>query len=124
MFDFAGIANAFSSAHGGPFHAATINHDGTPTYDSGGSITAPGTPTSEACTVQVDIATLAMRGDTDFQERDVRLLVLGVDALTTTPTITVTAGPFAGTTYALRSVTRDPAALGWECRGRAIAGGA
>lgn len=120
MFDYAAFATSFSSANGGPFHAASANYAGDPLTDAGGSITSPGTPTSFPCECQVDVVTLAMRADADFQERDVRLLIIGLDALTTDASIVISAGPYIGF-YELKSVARDPAAFGWECRGRAVA---
>lgn len=116
---FAQVASAVGAAVGGPYHAGLLLSDGTPVKDAGGSITTPGTPTQTACTVQVDAVTEAMRADADFLERDVRLLILGPAALTTAPQVSVTAGPFAGAVYELRSVTRDPLGCGWECRARA-----
>lgn len=120
MFDFAGMATAFSSMNGGPYWAATINHAGTPITDDGGSIITPGTASTQPCTVQVDVVTQSMRLDDDFQERDVRLIILGVDALTIEPSVTITdpMSPFYGNTYELKTTGRDPAALGWECRAR------
>jgi hypothetical protein len=118
MFDFAGMADAFSSANGGPFHPGTVTYPGTPDVDAGGSIISPGTPIVQDCMVQRDICTEQMRSDADFQERDVRLIITGLDALTTEAAVEILAGPHAGA-YALRTATRDPAAFGWECRGRA-----
>ena len=56
---FAAIANGFSGIAGGPFVAARLTWPGTPTLDSGGSITAAGTPASVDCMAQVDAATEA-----------------------------------------------------------------
>lgn len=117
---FHDIALAVSSAVGGPHHAGTLNYPGEPVYDLGGSIIDPGTPYSVAVHVQVDNVTEAMRLDADFQERDVRLLILGPDALDSVPTVSVTDGPFSGQTYSIRSVSRDTLGFAWECRGRAI----
>jgi len=117
---FAQIANGFSAVFGGPFHDARLHYAGTPTIDAGGSITAPGTASTVNCRVQVDVVTEAMRRDTDFLERDVRLLIIGPALLTTEPDVEVVEGPFAGQRYSLRAVGRDPMGLGWECRGRAV----
>lgn len=117
---FRQIAGAVSEAVGGPYHAATLLFDGEPVYDDGGSIVTPGEPSELVCTVQVDAVTEAMRLDADFLERDVRLLVLGPNSLTTAPRVRVEAGPFAGQIYELRSVSRDPLGFGWECRARGV----
>lgn len=118
MFDFHAMASGFSALLGGPFNAATVNYPGTPVIDAGGSIISPGTPIVQDCMCQRDVCTEQMRADADFQERDVRLIITGLDALTTEATVIILAGPHVGT-YALRSATRDPAAFGWECRARA-----
>ena len=120
MFDFESAALAMSDRVGGPFHAANIIYRAAPATDAGGSITAPGGVTLVACKAQRDVCTEQMRAEEDFQEKDVRLIVLGVSSLDTSATITITEGPHVGS-YALRSATRDPAAFGWECRGRAVA---
>ena len=117
---FRDIALAVSGAVGGPYHAGTLNYPGEPVYDLGGSIVSPGSPSSVSIHVQVDNVTEAMRLDADFQERDVRLLILGPDALDSVPTVSVTAGPFSGQTYSIRSVSRDTLGFAWECRGRAV----
>jgi hypothetical protein len=121
---FAEIARSFSGMAGGPYHAARLLWPGTPTLDTGGSVTSAGTPTEADCEAQVDVATDAMRADADFQERDVRLLILA-DGLDTPPDDTarlaVDAGPNAGV-YSIRSTGRDPAGVGYECRGRLMPG--
>lgn len=121
---FAGIANGFSAMAGGPFTDATLWWAGTPVTDDGGSIVDPGTPVEADCRVQVDIATEAMRTDADFQQEDVRLLILSA-GLTTVPDeaaeVVIEAGDNAGR-YALQTVGRDPAGVGFECRARLIAG--
>jgi hypothetical protein len=68
---------------------------------------------------QVDVATQAMRADKDYQETDVRLLLIDIASVTIGQRVRVDAGPFAGKVYALQSATRDPAVCGWECRARA-----
>lgn len=119
MFDMEGIARGFSSAVGGGWWAASHIVETAATYDSGGSITTPGTASESECLAQVDLATQAMRLDTDFQETDVRLLVMGAAFLSINDRVEMAAGPKTGTIYVLRSVLRDPAGVGWECRGRA-----
>jgi hypothetical protein len=117
---FRQIAGAVSEAVGGPFHDGALLFDGEPVYDDGGSIVTPGEPSELVCTVQVDAVTEAMRLDADFMERDVRLLILGPASLTTQPRVRVDAGPFAGQTYELRYVARDPLGFGWDCRARGV----
>lgn len=112
MFDrlFADLAGHF----GAVFVAAEAVVPGAAQYDAGGSIIAPAEPTRRPCRVQVDAATQAMRQADGFLETDVRLLVLSLDGpLTTAARIVVN-----GASYALLSVSRDPAGVGWECRGR------
>jgi hypothetical protein len=121
MFDFAAIARGFSRVNGGPFHAATLLIDGPPVTDAGGSITTPAIWSSVPCMVQVDVTTEAMRSAEDYQETDVRLLLLNVSDVEIGQRVRVDAGPFAGKVYALQSATRDPAIFGWECRGRLAA---
>lgn len=121
---FAAIANGFSGIAGGPFVDGTLEWSGTPVTDDGGSIIAPGTPTKVACRVQVDVATEAMRADADFQQEDVRLLILSA-GLATVPDeqaeVAIPAGDNAGR-YALQTVGRDPAGVGFECRARLVPG--
>lgn len=119
---FASIATGFSEAFGGPYEAATAAWPGTATYDTGGSITAPGTPVSLDCRVQFDAVTQAMRGDVGFRESDVRLIVLAASItspIDTSAKIVVASGPNAGT-WELHSASLDPARIGWECRGRRV----
>lgn len=118
---FAAIATGFSALAGGPFSPATLRWPGEPTLDSGGSITTPGTPTEAACQAQVDIATEAMRADADFQQNDVRLLILSATAPDESASVEIIGGGHPGV-YALQSVSRDPAGVGYECRGRLLRG--
>lgn len=115
---FAGLATAV----GAPFYNATANWPGTPTYDTGGSITSPGTPVSLSCRAQFDSATEAMRQQEGFLETDVRILVLAdslAGTLDTKAKILVASGDYAGT-WALMTCVRDPASIGFECRGRKL----
>lgn len=118
---FRAIATGFSSLTGGPYHAATLRWPGTPTLDAGGSITAPGTPVEIDCQAQVDIATEAMRNDADFQARDVRLLILSDTAPDEAASLEIAGGDHPGV-YSIASVGRDPAGVGYECRGRLVRG--
>lgn len=121
---FASIANGFSGIAGGPFVDGVLWWAGTPTMDAGGSIIDPGTPIEVACRVQVDVATEAMRADADFQQNDVRLLILA-SGLSRVPDeaaeLSIAAGDHAGR-YALQTVVRDPAGVGFECRARLMPG--
>lgn len=120
---FSSLAQGFASQFGGPFYDGTAIWPGTPTYDSGGSITTPADPVTSDCQVQIDVATEAMRSDAGFIATDMRLLVLSsslTGTLDTTARVAVSAGPYEGTTWTLHSATRDPAGIGWECRGRQV----
>lgn len=119
---FADIALGFAAATGAGFHDAQAKWPGVPTRDTGGSITAPGTPIVKACSAQVDAATEAMRAEDGYQDKDVRILVLAatLDAeLDTEARLEVLAGPHVGT-YLLASVDRDPCGVYFECRGRVM----
>ena len=117
---FASIANGFSAMAGGPFTDATLWWAGTPVMDDGGSIIDPGTPVEADCRVQVDVATEAMRADVDFQQEDVRLLILsaGLPIVPDEAAEVVIAGGIHAGTYALQTVGRDPIGIGFECRAR------
>ncbi|WP_310533133.1 hypothetical protein [Novosphingobium sp.] len=125
MFDavFANLATSFSAVFGGPYEDATAKWPGSDAeYDTGGSITTPGTPVLLACKVQFDAVTQAMRADAGFLETDVRLIVLASSItapLDTRAKIIVTTGPNIGA-WELHSASLDPARIGWECRGRRI----
>lgn len=117
---FSQVANAVGAAFGGPFAASKLLYAGTPTYDDGGSIVVPGVPSEVDCSVQVDAVTEEMRADEDFMEKDVRLVILGPDALDTAPDVRINAGKFAGKRYSLQTCRRDPMGFGWECRAREV----
>ena len=116
---FANLATGFAATFGAPYHDAIAIWPGTPVLDSGGSIVTPGSAVELGCSAQVDRATEAMRSAADFLATDVRLLVLGLDALDDTAKITIATGPHAGV-WRLMSVERDPAAIGFDCRGRKL----
>ena len=120
---FASLAAGFAAQFGGPFYDGEAVWPGTPTYDSGGSITTAADLVHADCQVQIDVATEAMRADAGFIATDMRLLVLAATltgTLDTTARIEVSAGPYAGTAWTLHSAARDPAGIGWECRGRLV----
>lgn len=117
---FASIALSVSAAIGAGFHSAVARWPGTATFDDGGSIAVPGTPVEKTCSAQVDAATEAMRLQEGYRDTDVRLLVLAATLdgeLDTNASVELLAGPHAGA-WSLESVTRDPAGLCWEARGR------
>lgn len=119
---FGELATSLSRALGGPYFDAVVHYPGTPTFDDGGSIIAPGTAVELTCLAQVDVATDAMRLAKGFVDTDVRIMVLAsslVGVLTTDAEIEVQAGPGAGR-YSVQSVARDPLGLGYECRGRRV----
>lgn len=120
---FANLATGFAEQFGAPFGDATATWQGEATRDAGGSITAPGTPASYGCKAQFDAATQVMRQAEGFLETDVRVLVLAASidrTLDKDARISVASGKNAGT-WALLSVTRDPAGIGYECRARKVA---
>lgn len=120
---FADMALGISTAMGGPYHDALAKWIGTPTTDDGGSITSPGTPVAKSCSVQVDAASEQMRTDADFQEKDMRLLILAATLegdMDTGATVQVLEGPHEGE-WDIRSAARDPFGIYWECRGRLLA---
>lgn len=119
---FANLATGFAQTFGAPFIDAAATWPGAPTYDTGGSITTPGTPVSLTCKAQFDAPTQVMRLAEGFLETDARILVLAGSlsgTLDAAAKIVVASGANAGT-WALLSVTRDPAGIGYECRGRKL----
>lgn len=115
-----GIARTISARVGAGYFPGKVITTSGATFDTGGSITAPGVVTERDCFVQVDEATSAMRQAEGYAEGDVRLLVLAsglAGGLTPDARIEVTAGPHAGL-YSVRSAILDVAASHWDCRGR------
>lgn len=119
MFEamFAGFAEAVAAEYGGPYHPAVASWPGTPVEDSGGSIVSPGTPLRVDCSAQGDAATEAMRQAEGFADKDIRLIVIGLAGLDTDATVAIATGPHAGR-WSLQSCERDPAGVGFVCRGR------
>lgn len=119
---FAALATGFAAQFGGPFQDVSARWPGTPTYDTGGSITAAGTPVSLTCKAQFDVPTEAMRADPGFLESDMRLIVLAATlagTLDSAANIVVSSGPYAGT-WSLETCQGDPAGIGYECRARKL----
>jgi len=117
---FADIGLAFSAEMGGPYVDAEAVWPGTPVKDAGGSIITPGVPVYKPCKVQFDRATQDMRTAPDFLQTDLRILVLAATLggpLDTTAKIKVQSGSYGGT-WAILSCVRDPAGVGYVCRGR------
>ncbi|WP_313437274.1 hypothetical protein [Novosphingobium sp.] len=117
---FADIGLAFSQVLGGPYHSAQTIEQTDPVYDDGGSIVSPGGVVHRACSVQIDVATQAMRQADGFVDTDVRFIVLAATlagSLGTEARIEVLEGPFAGT-WSVSSLERDPVAAGWVGTGR------
>lgn len=118
---FADIALGVSAAIGGGYHPALAKWPGSADVDAGGSIVTPGDPLEVECSVQIDSATEGMRAADGFVDGDVRLLVLSATLqadLDTKATVEVLEGPYAGTSWMLQSVARDPCGIYFECRGR------
>ncbi len=116
----ADIGLAFSSAFGGPFHTARVVDQVAPVYDDGGSIITPGGVEYRACSVQIDVATTAMRATEAFVDTDVRFIVLSATLagpLSTDAEVEVLAGPFTGM-WSVSSLERDPVAAGYVGVGR------
>jgi hypothetical protein len=114
------IAQSVSERIGAGFWPGVVHTSGGATYDTGGSIVAPGVTTERDCLVQVDFVTQAMRATEGYAEGDVRLLVLAGSlsgGLTADDRVEVTSGPHAGL-YSVRSAVLDVAATHWDCRGR------
>lgn len=119
---FANLATSFAAQFGAPFIDVTAKWPGTPTRDAGGSITAPAAPVSLPCKAQFDVPTQAMRQAEGFMETDARVIVLAASLMATLDTkakIIVASGANVGT-WELLSCVRDPAGIGYECRGRRI----
>ena len=117
---FADIGVAFSQAFGGPFHPARTIEQTDPVYDDGGTIIEPGGVEHRECSVQIDVATQAMRQAEGFVDTDVRFIVLAATlegTLGTEARIEITEGPFAGV-WSVSSLERDPVAAGWVGTGR------
>ena len=121
---FANRASAVGGATGAPFVDAVAVWAGEPETDNGGSIIVPGTPVSYACKAQFDAPTQQMRAAEGFKQTDVRILVLAASLavqIDTRARILVGDGANAGT-WTLLSCQRDPAGIGFECRGRLVGG--
>lgn len=120
---FARIAAGFAGALGSPFADVTLRWPGTPAYDDGGSITAPGAPILLSARAQFDMPGEQMRADPQFRERDMSVIVLraGLEReLDTTPIMVVASGRHAGT-WSIETCQGDSAGIGWECRARKVA---
>lgn len=125
MFDlvFSGLATSFAAQFGAPFGDAVVSWPGVPAYDAGGSITTPAAPVTATCKAQFDAPTQAMRQSEGFLETDARILVLASTldgVLDESAKLVIASGANSGT-WALLSVTRDPAGIGYECRARKTA---
>lgn len=114
---FAAIAAGFTGEEGPLFPAAVVTET-PPVIDDGGSIVTPGVPSERPCSAQVDVVTDAMRREDGFADKDVRLILIGLDGgLDTFARVEVQAGPSAGL-YSVQSVQRDPVSVGFDCRAR------
>lgn len=119
------LAAAFAAAAsvaGSPYHPAELWWPGVATTDDGGDIEDAGTPTTLPCKAQVSQADTRMRQDAQFQERDMKILILAyglTKAPDTDAQVTVQSGPHAGT-YALETIGLDTAGVGYVGRARPI----
>jgi hypothetical protein len=117
---FASLAQSMSAAFGAPFYAGVVISQADPVTDDGGSISTPGTPLERGCSVQIDVATEAMRRSDGYSDGDVRFIILAATldgGLDTDASVEVAAGPFAGS-WLVSSIERDPAGIGWVGKGR------
>lgn len=105
------FGSVFSSFYldGTLVRASTIAGDG-----EGGNVVTEAMP--QACKVQIDAVTEAMRQAPGYTENDVRLLVLqsGVTGGAIDSDCKVTVN---GVQYLIGPVSQDPGASYWECRG-------
>ncbi len=109
-----GIASLFGTVFGSIYLDGTL---GKRSYsDTNGSLT-PSTTTS-AIKVQVDECTEQQKAEEGYKATDVRLLILQAGATRPTLGDRVTV---KGVTYAVGpTVSEDPAASYWECRGMVV----
>jgi len=118
---FLGLADMAAAAFGAPFFAGAIaSQDNPGYYDDNGNWVPGSPPTERACRVSIDQATEAMRQSDGFADGDVRFIILAASfsgLLDTDASVKVTEGPFAGI-WAVTSIERDPAGVGYVGRGR------
>jgi hypothetical protein len=112
------ISGLFGTVFGGLYLPGTLTRVGLIPDGEGGGTTSE---SSQACRVQVDACTEAMRAQAGYTERDVRILILqhgiaGGD-LDTDCAVTVNSGRHAGRKFNIMWHTQDPASSYWECRG-------
>ncbi len=120
---FASLASAVAGITGASFHDGAIISQVTPGHYDDDGVYVPGSPaTSRPCKVQIDTATEAMRQSDGYADGGVRFLILSASftgTLDTDASLTIADGPFAGS-WAVSSLQRDPAGIGWTRKGRRV----
>lgn len=114
-----GLSGVFAAAFAPLYLPGLVHRYDAPQFDDGGSVIPGSEPDLIDCRVQVDACTEAMRGEADYTDKDVRLLILaqGVGVLTTNDRVEVLSGACTGV-YLVQSVGVDPAGSVFDCRGR------
>ncbi len=117
---FSGIAVGISQQFGGPYVPGAVLDVTGAVMDNGGSIATPGTLTSRACQVQIDVATESMRQSEGYADGDARFLILAstlTGSLDTDARVEVLAGPNAGV-WLVSAIERDALGIYYAGRGR------
>lgn len=123
---FAEIATEVSGEFGAPFYAAqVIVAPATPCGYNDDGVWVPGTAAQTAdCLCQIDSMSEAWRAQAGFTDKDYRFLLLDGDfrdAIDTDASIKVTDAAAPAdfrVTWAVSSLQRDPAGIGWSGKGR------
>ena len=119
---FTDLALSFSAAGNGPYWKAQVIGRTGAIHNDEGSIVTPGQVIRRDCMAQGDAATYAMVQSDGYAQGDIRILILESTLegrLSIDDEVEILDGPHAGR-YSLQSIGRDPAAIGFECRGRAL----
>jgi hypothetical protein len=119
MVDLSGVFGAALAA----IYDDAILYEPAEDQDDGTGTITHGEPTPYGCDVQIEAATLTMRGAEDFVATDVRVLILTATVAVTPPigaVLAVTSGRHAGERYRLLSRDVDPGSAAWDMRGRLL----
>jgi hypothetical protein len=118
---FLGLANRVSAGFGAPFYDGLILGEATPGYTNDDGIWVPGTDgTPRPCRVQLDDATEFMKTNEGFADGEVQFVILTASldgGLDTSATVTIPAGPRAGT-WLVSDISIDPANIGFVGKGK------
>lgn len=118
---FSRMALKIGQAVGAPFHDGLAKWPGVPVKDQGGSIIEAGETEEHSCKVQIDSTTELMRSDGNYRDGDVRMIILAdglARQLDGDAQIKVLSGVYADTEWMISSIERDPAGIGYICKGR------